>query len=1357
MIGHGTNGADGIAEGIHLRWSFDDRLGFPDCFKLYRRKTALNSHYIFPLHEIETSTIDLPYSIQLHKTPLFSFTLVSLLTYRIEQSEVEVKTSNKPSGASFQFLSFNGDLTIRFSDAVDRITFKFNLTPIANFTINILSEVGKYEPYIIESGEDVLQYISFDTSVATGVRLMGDDIQLVGLEVWIIRPGDDWERINDYCGCGLPVDTKATSYMQDIYQGMGDDLAMALCRLGARNVQDSPITAVQFLELKGMLLTMREEGIETPVGWTLFPDERAEDESSLEMSKYDFLLTQSLQVYFAKILGLFWTDTTVNNTDYYDYKITATWPAENKRRLDHELLFDNYDIGQAFTPISSLDENIVMVAPKTSNIVVALYDLFRIGKGLGFELDTLPVILCFSKTVTEVQIVLINTGFTTGATLRVEAYKNLFSVPVDNEELLTQRGMLRLRAENIDSIRIFGSSFTICRIHYDSSAYPRGLQGYIIGGIKKHSNIPTPVPLELTATCLPGGTLKCEDGTICEQPYLAGLRWNANEDINARLLSLTPVLYHIEKQDDNGVTDWLTEKSPLFISPVSGQEVKKDIPPGWPEARQFYTEPIAQNALQNYRLAAMDLFGRPSEWTGWVQCAIIHTAPPPPEQVQAKFLDYNTYDAGTGRFNDPTLDTTDQDWLRNHGSNAIMVQWQWPENLQLQAPGTEGFRIHYKQGWLNNYTGIILTEAEETTLTKTSLQLTQKELNKFALLQQSPENIPAYRFRISIDVFAAPPPEPAPQFRIAKREFLPEDAFRLCWLTQGDHQFLVLKNGTAQEPFIWVLKLNDTPITHKGFGIAVTAGKTFFIDYKDAGNWNDTNVFHEEPKHLAAAYRVYIENPKFPDPVIQAQDISKVRYAQIGVSAYTKDLEGAVSAPASIMAVYRQQPDAPVSFMPDEGNAITGLKATRANVYGKSTFALRWPKSNMPVTYNVFRTLDETLLKTNNENLLTRTEQLYNDFSGAYSVFDPADINIIKAIPYEANHMKLNTHYDTLTPAQWQILASLADNEKAFTRINDNPISGNDSIYADRITDIPDPVGGSAYTPDPANTLLYMDATLNGQSTNRFFYGLRTVDTNGMQSSLSLCTPPVTVPVSVPPPAPVITSVTGGENSITIKWTKNPGAIIDGYLLYRTAEKIKANDYRKMEPIKTNISDVYSVPVTGPLPALGFEFTDSAVTSLQSYYYAVMAIQLDEHNQWLRSQLSNVVTGKAYDQRVPEPPVWDEENSGWVHVDKAGLVYEWDADLTTAHEPLPAIRLVWEDDARISHIIIARKNISGGFAVIAGSKIPGIPGLAGKRLFIDMQVSMMAGYTYSGRSISMSQIQSPEEAIINIPSRLPSN
>jgi len=41
MISHGTDGTDGLEAGIHLRWQFDTRLGFPlEGFYLYRRSSC---------------------------------------------------------------------------------------------------------------------------------------------------------------------------------------------------------------------------------------------------------------------------------------------------------------------------------------------------------------------------------------------------------------------------------------------------------------------------------------------------------------------------------------------------------------------------------------------------------------------------------------------------------------------------------------------------------------------------------------------------------------------------------------------------------------------------------------------------------------------------------------------------------------------------------------------------------------------------------------------------------------------------------------------------------------------------------------------------------------------------------------------------------------------------------------------------------------------------------------------------------------------------------------------------------------------------------------------------------------------
>lgn len=154
------------------------------------------------------------------------------------------------------------------------------------------------------------------------------------------------------------------------------------------------------------------------------------------------------------------------------------------------------------------------------------------------------------------------------------------------------------------------------------------------------------------------------------------------------------------------------------------------------------------------------------------------------------------------------------------------------------------------------------------------------------------------------------------------------------------------------------------------------------------------------------------------------------------------------------------------------------------------------------------------------------------------------------------------------------------------------------------------------------------------------------MDTNGLQSILSLSTLPVEIPKTTAPPAPVITSISGGQNQIRIKWAKNPGAVISGYMLYRTQEKTKAKDWRRMELIKDHEPDAYTVEVTEPLPEKGFEFIDSTVLPRVPYYYGLVAIGLDNNAKELKSRMSAVKSGQAYDLTPPEPPEWESVQWG---------------------------------------------------------------------------------------------------------------
>jgi hypothetical protein len=60
LIGHGTNGSDGIESGIHLRWAFNHKLGFPDCIRLFRRPTFVQNHYVWNYLTLGYKTLLLP-------------------------------------------------------------------------------------------------------------------------------------------------------------------------------------------------------------------------------------------------------------------------------------------------------------------------------------------------------------------------------------------------------------------------------------------------------------------------------------------------------------------------------------------------------------------------------------------------------------------------------------------------------------------------------------------------------------------------------------------------------------------------------------------------------------------------------------------------------------------------------------------------------------------------------------------------------------------------------------------------------------------------------------------------------------------------------------------------------------------------------------------------------------------------------------------------------------------------------------------------------------------------------------------------------------------------------------------------
>jgi len=739
-----------------------------------------------------------------------------------------------------------------------------------------------------------------------------------------------------------------------------------------------------------------------------------------------------------------------------------------------------------------------------------------------------------------------------------------------------------------------------------------------------------------------------------------------------------------------------------------------------------------------YGIQALDLFGRQSPFTELKTFQVELPPPPPPINVTAHFLDYSSYDPDTDTFTDPTLLDADKDWLRSNRNSAIVVRWQWTEALAAQAPEVNLYYVYLKEGWLNTYAGTIGSTVTESTIAKSSLNLTPDELSRYPVLDTY-TNIPCWAFQVTLKDNA--------QFDL--------NALRLCWLRQNNAGFLVLTNTASPQPTLMVLKFEEPatplPLENQGISISVTPDQPAFIDYSLAVNWEGTSpIQHTQMKLAQDDYTVYIPSTSFPSQPVTLNE--PIRYGQIGVCASASSVRGGMSIPATIMAVYQNPPNwpAPALLLANYKN-MSAMKATPADAYGKSTFHVRWRKSgNYSVQHFVYRAMDTTLFMADNARRNGGDTADYSPFETAK--YDPADLDAVKQINYVADVEGTLAQYADLTPSQLFILANLKDNEGAYTRLHSQPIYEDDSGYQDRDTSIPDPTRGTTYTPD-SNLLLYSDATLDGRGTNRYFYRVRTTAPNGLNSEFGESTRPVECPRTTLPSRPVITAVTGGEKQITIKWAKNPGAEIAGYLLYRTQDKRFADDWRRMQLIKASETDIFTVSINGDLPSKEFEFVDDNILPRQQYIYAVVAVGLSDESKWLRSIPSLPKAGQAYDLTPPDPPVWDEANSGWVYVDDNDVIYEWDDDISAAINPQPAVRLVWEPAEAVHITQIARQPGEGGAGTILLDFDSGLGFGQDSQMLIDKDVDSRLSYLYKAKAKSAAGLISTSETgleIINV-------
>lgn len=1278
FIGLGTDLTEGIEKGIHLRWSFPEKLGFPNSgVRLYR-----NTHLALGAMECvdyqnqslatTISVLDKESGDNQNNTNDslewfggFTGSDLKMPVRKISINKTNIKRTLKRPIRGYQLrkkervnaLKLPERINLKFKKCPpSRIEIYVDIVKTTRFTIIAQSGLEKYEAIKVSAPKTGQRKIIIWAPRITQLNFIGVGIHVLKICTYCCRDNNEWEQLtkNPY---GFPISKNPPA-----------DYNEALRRLEALPITPpSPISEEEFNDLRDLMFQMQiPDGKYVPVGWSIPEIEDGEDES-LETSSYDILRITQLNKKIARIIGTYWIDQDVRRRNIYDYKIEVDYPKNHLAKLEHQIDFNLVDSDEILHTTLTYD-NVVFMNLSSPKIVENSSEFFRSNKGLSFNSTSSNFILGnetkiqFNRSVKEVQIFV---KFTSSKlVIKARSFNDPNQIYPISETFSNQELVAKISGQKIDELILEGEGIVIYRFHYDYEQLS-GLQlSKVICGLRPVPGGKLKSPKNLIATQLPSGSSYDENFALVSK-YTVGLHWDAKLNPNRKRYANGPVAYHVYRLDSSSTPENITKEDPVYITSSSLEE-QQERPDNWPNKRQYYQDGHLIKNPFVYRVSALDLFGRESRLSKKAIVNLVGNVPPPPDNVHAKYLDHSTLN-NDGTSSDPNLNSDDIAILEREGVSGIVVDWNWTEAQAAVCDDVKKFEIHFEHGWLNLFKGSPTSTPIIETLTISDLALTTDELVRFPSLD-GPLTVKTYRFDVELD------------------KGIIENGMRLNWLKQGYNAFLVLKNSSGTSGTIWVLDpkelidnddVNAEVNENKAFSVALDNNSPGIIDFKNPDSWTDTSISadvifsdFETDTGDEKTYRHFIASPAFPDPVFVVGETKPMRYGQISVNTWnSEDVEGSISNSSAILAVYRTGPEAIDPSYLDYGTAM----ATPPDVHGKSTFYMRWRKASSGLKHFVYRTMDEVLFQTDLANNYRKSEYeaLAADLSLSYNV----NIHLFSSV----------AEYKDLSTDLMFLIANMSGNEDAFTKMNSEPINESDSTYENRDTDIP--AIGDAPASVSSNYLLFEDNTLDGRGSNYYFYRLRTIDSAGNLGEFAQTSPPVVIPQILPAVKPVITKIVGGENEISIEWTVKSNPNILGYRLYRTTEKNKSGDWRRMELLLTDPDDEYTVNTGSDT-----SFLDDTIIARTPYYYGVVAFLDDPDGNKTLSEMSQVRVGQGFDLTPPDAPEWDEENSGWVYLGDDGIIYESEGDVPGSVTANPVVKLSWTAEGRITEFMIQRKS-----------------------------------------------------------------
>jgi hypothetical protein len=1305
LFGHGTDGSDGILEGIHLRWFFDRRLGFPlGGFCLYRRLrpgtiTVIEEHTYMegddfsktewrarpapgiPGHNLEFSS---PHPFYGGNEPNFTNNRVYIhFTERLEIkfprdiTFAEVRCYIK----SGNYLKVEGWYD---SALVDQDTAHLALyTPI---TLRVDGVMNRVVIYAKEGGFSAITY---------------------GWPEEIFDDGSGWIPIA--CPIGLPF-THPNYPLKHKYFGQPrGDWKEARDRRG-KNI---PYDRHDFLEMRAVFEDMfaNEPPGSMQIRYYTYPAEDdanlpAAEQSELRILPADLIYLTSLDPLIARIVGLAYIDTNVDEARVYDYMIEGIWTDGNVWLLeDYVVTFQRQPTGAPSVPYLVIDELLFHLPDHTfEDIESELAETSRaiIFPGSGQKIVTIR----FPESVREVQL------FISGDVGTAEATGSLGIIPsqlVTGDPNLAEQ-ILHLSHENgFNWVALRGDNIRLNKICYDYDHLGHPESGDVIyTDIAKELQVEAANrpdhPQGLTLESRTGQTVPStrKEGQVIDGRLQVGLRWKAGAGIDVDKYSL--VRFQAERLEQGSKPFGLNGGTPIILNNVA--EELEAHPAGTElPAPQFVVDLVKMLGTFQYHVRGMDIFGRISDFCPPEAIELteaLYPPPPPPANVKADYLD----DA------DPYLLAADRTAL-GAASNALKVTWEWTDDLHEQAPDVGRFHIHVQSGWLNNHEVTVdLVEMENGPAPgeypQANVIITAPSLGNIAADDLAGGTFQSAGLFYPIDRNLAVGGNGEITLWLDRPETSPQVTEKITVgeaVSQGGRA--VLQNRLTTFPYQPELG----PAS-----LIVSPRSPAFVDFANSAAWEHHSL-ETVSKTGAIAYTAVIS----PPPLVPSASAAKL-YAQVTVTADDGRQESVTAPPATVIAIYRVPPPPPErSLSPD-------TYATFPDVYGRSGFTFRFPEAAHG--YEIYRSNLSTLQLVDRQeraNGRSRSVNQYNDFLAAYDDNQPLYEAIVAEII-----MPSMVDYAALDNDLLQALASLPGNERAFTKLHSGKLLS------------------AEY--DENGEFVYADQTLPGDGAGVYFFRARAVDEVENVSEMGPASMPVRLRDVMPPRSPAVRAVLGGEKEVVLQWWPNTETHLEAYRLYRSATADNTADIRLMGLVATidPADNQTQLPLNSqnpPATRQGYEFRDQAVVPGSPYFYRLIAVRQlvydDGREAEVLSRPTAVLQGQAYDV-PPEPPVWDEANSGWVYIDDDNTVYEWDADLPGANDPQPAVRLVWTPAEPEHEVMIASENPETGIGTIIQNFALGQEEGPDQRVLISRQTPAETDTVYTARSRSQSGLMSTE-------------